>query len=384
MPRYAKGKRSYAISDRSGFKVRYRSLKTEWNNLRVEPSEYEPKHPQLTPPKNIIDAQTLFQPRPDNDPENISIFIGFNWFAPKQSMMASDYDAPPTIGIRAKGNVGRVSIEFNREAEVTGVAGGMYLVYDQQELLVDYSIGQTTTYNITVSNPGSGNKYYIDGVQQATMLLKEGSTYVFNWSSATSHPFRFSTTSDGTHGGGSEYTTGVVKDDSSYTTTITVASGAPTLYYYCSIHSGMGGSITTMATSVNATGNTGTESIETEQVVTGVAGTGAVASVGSNLGINIPETSVIGTGAIGTISIELDNPTWGVGTWGGGAWGQSLTTVDVSVTGIAATGNIGTETPTIELTETGVAGTGTTGSESITIITTSWGDGTWGADTWGE
>ncbi len=41
MPRYAKGKRSYAISDRSGFKVRYRSLKTEWNNLRVEPSEYE-------------------------------------------------------------------------------------------------------------------------------------------------------------------------------------------------------------------------------------------------------------------------------------------------------------------------------------------------------
>lgn len=384
MARHAKGKRSYAISDRSGFKVPYRNLKTEWNNLRVEPSEYEPKHPQLTPPKNIIDAQSLFQPRPDNDPDNISIFIGFNWFAPKQSMMASDYDAPPTIGMRAEGNVGTVAIEFNREAEVTGVAGDMYLVYDQQELLVDYSIGQTTTYNITVSNPGSGNKYYIDGVQQATMLLKEGSTYVFNWSSATGHPFRFSTTSDGTHGGGSEYTTGVVKDDSAYTTTITVASGAPTLYYYCSIHSGMGGSITTMATSVNATGNTGTESIETEQVVTGVAGTGAVASVGSNLGINIPETSVIGTGAIGTISIELDNPTWGVGTWGGGAWGQSLTTVDVSVTGIAATGNIGTETPTIELTETGVAGTGTTGSESITIITTSWGDGSWGEDTWGQ
>ena len=127
MPRYAKGKRSYAISDRSGFKVRYRSLKTEWNNLRVEPAEYEPKHPQLTPPKNIIDAQTLFQPRPDNDPENISIFIGFNWFAPKQSMMASDYDAPPTIGMRAKGNVGRVSIEFNREAAVTGVGATILL-----------------------------------------------------------------------------------------------------------------------------------------------------------------------------------------------------------------------------------------------------------------
>lgn len=388
MARYAKGKRSYAISDRSGFKVRYRSLKTEWNNLRVEPSEYEPKHPQLTPPKNIIDAQTLFQPRPDNDPENISIFIGFNWFAPKQSMMASDYDAPPTIGMRAKGNVGRVAIEFNREANVTGLGATVALDAnneDERQSIIDYSIGQSATYTVTVSNPGSGNKYYIDGVQQATMLLKEGSTYVFNWSAATSHPFRFSTTSDGTHGGGSEYTTGVVKDDSAYTTTITVASGAPTLYYYCSNHSGMGGSVTTMATSVNATGNMGTiTNIETEQVVTGLAGTGAVGNVASNLGTFVTETSVIGTGAVGTISIELDNPTWGVGTWGGGAWGQSLTTVDVSVTGLAGTGNIGTETPTIELTETGVAGTGNTGSESITITTTSWGDGTWGADTWGE
>ena len=54
MARYAKGKRSYAISDRSGFRVPYRNLKTEWNKLRDEPGEYEPKHPQLSPPKNII------------------------------------------------------------------------------------------------------------------------------------------------------------------------------------------------------------------------------------------------------------------------------------------------------------------------------------------
>ena len=155
MPRYAKGKRSYAISDRSGFKVRYRSLKTEWNNLRVEPSEYEPKHPQLTPPKNIIDAQTLFQPRPDNDPENISIFIGFNWFAPKQSMMASDYDAPPTIGIRAKGNVGRVSIEFNREAVVTGVGATIELDGNNEDEIqaITNATGLNATGNIgTISN----------------------------------------------------------------------------------------------------------------------------------------------------------------------------------------------------------------------------------------
>jgi len=87
---------------------------------------------------------------------------------------------------------------------------------------------------------------------------------IFNLSDNTvdSHPFYLSTTSDGSHGGGSVYTTGVTfkingssvsqsayaSGYSSATTRaleITVASSAPTLYYYCSSHSGMGNSIST-------------------------------------------------------------------------------------------------------------------------------------------
>ena len=45
------------------------------------------------------------------------------------------------------------------------------------------------TYTVTVSNPGSGNKYYIDGVLQDTLNLGEGYTYVFNYPSA--HPLDF-------------------------------------------------------------------------------------------------------------------------------------------------------------------------------------------------
>ena len=66
MARNARGKKSYAISDISGFKVKYTQLKTTWDNLRVEPEEFEVKHPRLTPPKNIIDATALLDPRPDN------------------------------------------------------------------------------------------------------------------------------------------------------------------------------------------------------------------------------------------------------------------------------------------------------------------------------
>ena len=102
----------------------------------------------------------------------------------------------------------------------------------------------TTVYTVTVSNPGSGNRFYIDGVLQATLNLFEGNTYIFNYPSG--HPFKFSTTSNGTHGGGSEYTTGVTHNSSTQVT-IVVATGAPTLYYYCSSHSAMGGTANTPA-----------------------------------------------------------------------------------------------------------------------------------------
>jgi len=109
----------------------------------------------------------------------------------------------------------------------------------------------TTTFAITVANPGSGNKYYIDGALQATVSLSEGRTYKFDQSDGTNggHPLRFSTTSDGSHGGGSEYTTGVtvvgVPGNAGAYTQIVVAIGAPTLYYYCTAHSGMGGTANT-------------------------------------------------------------------------------------------------------------------------------------------
>ena len=92
------------------------------------------------------------------------------------------------------------------------------------------------------------------GTNGVDLDLQEGGTYTFDWSdsSAQSHPIRFSLTNDGTHSSGtsagSEYTTGVVKNDSAYTTTITVASGVANLYYYCQNHSGMGAEVRTNAT----------------------------------------------------------------------------------------------------------------------------------------
>ena len=100
-----------------------------------------------------------------------------------------------------------------------------------------------TSINVTVApnNNGSGNVYVINGEQKPSLTLERGKSYTFVHPSG--HPFRFSQTADGTNGFGSEYTSDVAK--SSGSTTIAVGSSTPsTLYYYCSIHSGMGGSIT--------------------------------------------------------------------------------------------------------------------------------------------
>ena len=259
---YASGKHAYGISDRSGRRYRLREMRTEWTGAKVGPDEFEPKHPQLFPPRAFPDPQALRDPRPESElTEQRSIQHGYN--------PVGFQDIPgitPPNNLVAEGEVGTVTVTIsdtgNETVNATGSAGtsgiGSVTVNTTSAnvnvsvtgLGATGSVGAISnvisdTFTVTVANPGSGNRYYIDGVLQATLTLSEGQTYVFNWSAATSHPLRFSTTSDGTHGGGSEYTTGVVKDDSAYTTQITVAASAPTLYYYCQNHPNMGGQINT-------------------------------------------------------------------------------------------------------------------------------------------
>jgi hypothetical protein len=115
MGKYARGKKSQAISDISGLRVPYTQLKTTWDGLRVSPEDFEPKQPQLTPAKNVVDATALFNPRPDNDPENVEVFIGFtqDWTIDPRLL--------PPVGVPAFANVGDVLILSSLDA--VGVSG---------------------------------------------------------------------------------------------------------------------------------------------------------------------------------------------------------------------------------------------------------------------
>tara|TARA_R100000541_G_scaffold33073_2_gene41752 strand:+ start:976 stop:1284 length:309 start_codon:yes stop_codon:yes gene_type:complete len=75
MAKFASGKNSYAISDRSGFRYRYKDMRKEWNGLLVGKEEFEPKQPQLGPFRKVNDPEALQDARPDRV-EPLDVYIG--------------------------------------------------------------------------------------------------------------------------------------------------------------------------------------------------------------------------------------------------------------------------------------------------------------------
>jgi len=113
----------------------------------------------------------------------------------------------------------------------------------------------TNNYTVTVANTGSGNKYYIDGVESPELTLVRGLTYVFDVSDSSNsgHPFRFKDAS------GNSYTIGVTASGTAGQTGATVKlelplTGTMPARYYCTVHgNGMGNTITTVNSTTNFT-----------------------------------------------------------------------------------------------------------------------------------
>ena len=273
--RRASGKKSQAISDQSGFKIPYKSLKTTWEGYRVEPEEWEPKHPQLTPAKNVVDATALFQPRPDNDPENVEISIGYTY----DFML--DRNQRPGVGVAGKGSLGVISVSGNSEVAETGVAG-------------TGAVG-TITLSITVDASPTG----VSGTGTTGTEVPESEI--------------LETGVAGTGEVGSEaleteiIETGVVG-------TGAVGSEAPESELNPSGVAGNG--------AVEGFGVTGNGNVTL--IVTGISGVGGTGTTGTETSESIVvETGLSGSGQIGTVSISLvTNPAWGDGAWGEDAWGE--------------------------------------------------------------
>ena len=80
MSKYATGKHSKAISDRSGLEFPYREMVREWNGSFVHYTEFEPKQPQLEPKPIGGDGIALLQVRPDRTEPATTVRIVDNGF----------------------------------------------------------------------------------------------------------------------------------------------------------------------------------------------------------------------------------------------------------------------------------------------------------------
>ena len=207
----------------------------------------------------------MFNPRPDTNRKDFASYYGFNPVNSTGSVLQAKLGKVVITGAEASGGGGGAS-SVNINVSLTGnsltsLLGSYTVVHNSDIALVSgnqvtgqlgtLDVNAGTTYTVTVASFGGGNRFYIDGVVYPTLNLSEGQTYTFDQSDASNnnHPLRFSTTSNGTHAGGTEYTTGVTTvgtpGNAGAYTRITVAVGTPTLYYYCTNHSGMGGQANT-------------------------------------------------------------------------------------------------------------------------------------------
>ena len=78
MGKYARGKHAVLIDDRSGFKIKYKDARTEWNGFRVYKGDWEPKQPQLDPGKYIEGSgpTVLYKPRPPQNTSSTIVQLG--------------------------------------------------------------------------------------------------------------------------------------------------------------------------------------------------------------------------------------------------------------------------------------------------------------------
>ena len=124
---YAKGKKSQAISDRSGMAFPYTEMVKEWNGSFVHRSEFEAKHPQIKRKHIKADAIALAnaRPRPKDDNKDFLLYISNGFFANQAdsgitggaSMRVSDSDK--ILGTKLTSVESTISIGTNFTVVIT-------------------------------------------------------------------------------------------------------------------------------------------------------------------------------------------------------------------------------------------------------------------------
>jgi len=176
--------------------------------------------------------------------------IDFNAKANITSSNVSASTGLDNVTTSGKANQTPTAVTATFTANVPTVTGLASTTLATQSVLDITAEGElVTNYTVTVVNTGSGNKYYLNGVETPALTLLRGTTYTFDLSDSSNsgHPFAFKS-------GTQSYTDGVTTTGTAGSSGASVTFAVPTdapgtgLRYYCTVHgNSMGNTITTGA-----------------------------------------------------------------------------------------------------------------------------------------
>ena len=137
----------------------------------------------------------------------------------------------------------KYSLGLNSDGTRLVVGSPMTIPQDSGNKTINLTV---ITSAVATNQANTRDAYSINGRIQPNLELVKLNTYIFT-SSSTVNILRFSTTPDGSHNSGIEYTTGVnIQTDGlppKNITTIQIDENTPTLYYYSDLVKNMGGRV---------------------------------------------------------------------------------------------------------------------------------------------
>jgi len=203
--------------------------------------------------KNSDDTETMLQANADG---NVSLYHNNNQkFVTTAGGVNITGHVTASGAVSASGNISAGTLNVAGNSQFAQITGSSISASGDLVVIGTGSMGKvvgdlTEIIDVTVGSHDDppNNRYVFEGEMTPNFTIDEGKTYRFDQSDSSNdgHPFRFSTTINGTHGGGSEYntnvgTSGVSPGNLGSYIEIKVDKDTPNaLYYYCSAHAGMG------------------------------------------------------------------------------------------------------------------------------------------------